>query len=110
VTSDAAGNAIQKVIDVAGGPNDAHVDPATCEPRGAGAASLCATWSDPDFDPGERAAYYARVVENPSCRAYTRACLQLEGDARIPACDDDSIARYAQERAWSSPIWFSDPE
>jgi len=110
VTSDAEGNAIQQVIDVAGGPNDARVDPDTCEPRGAGAASLCAAWSDPDFDPGQRAAYYARVVENPSCRAYTRACLNLEGDARIAACDDESIPRFAQERAWSSPIWFSDPE
>ena len=85
--------------------DDAEVDAATCEPRGAGAAALCATWSDPTFDPRESAAYYARVVENPSCRAYTRACLALQGAGRPAACDDPSIRRYAQERAWSSPIW-----
>jgi hypothetical protein len=107
VTSDEAGNAVQRIVDIAGGTNDAFVEEATCEPRGAGAASLCATWSDPDFDPNERAAYYARVVENPSCRAYRRACLKLEGGARPAACDDESIRRYAQERAWSSPIWYT---
>jgi len=107
VMSDEAGNAVQRVVDIAGGKNDAFVEAATCEPRGAGAAALCATWSDPEFDPNERAAYYARVVENPSCRSYTRACLNLEGAARPAACDDESIRRYAQERAWSSPIWYT---
>jgi len=107
VTSDEAGNAVQRIVDIAGGTNGAFVEEATCEPRGAGAASLCATWSDPDFDPNERAAYYARVIENPSCRASTRACLNLEGAARPAACDDESIRRYAQERAWSSSIWYT---
>jgi hypothetical protein len=106
VTSDEAGNAIQRVVDVAGSQNDAWVEAATCEPRGAGAASLCAQWSDPDFNPNERAAYYARVIENPSCRAYTRVCLNLTGDERPAACEDESIRRFAQERAWSSPIWY----
>ncbi|MCP4904003.1 MAG: DUF3604 domain-containing protein [bacterium] len=107
MTSDAAGHAVQRVIDVAGGATDAYVEAATCEPRGSGAASLCAIWSDPDFDPAERAAYYARIIENPSCRSYTRACLNLEGADRPAACDDESIRRYAQERAWSSPIWYA---
>jgi hypothetical protein len=107
VTSDAAGNAVQSIVDIAGGQNDAAVDAATCEPRGAGAASLCARWTDPDFDPKERAAYYVRTVENPSCRSYTRACLNLQGAARPAACDDESIRRFAQERAWSSPIWYT---
>ncbi len=107
VTSDADGNAIQHIVDIAGGNTDAFVEPATCEPRGAGAASLCATWTDPNFDPSAGAAYYARVIENPSCRSYTRACLNLEGPDRPRACDDESIRRYAQERAWSSPIWYT---
>jgi hypothetical protein len=106
VTTNSIGEAVQKVIDIAGGPNDADVDPLTCEPRGAGSASLCAAWSDPDFDPKERAVYYARVVENPSCRASNRACLNLEGENRPAACEDSERRRYAQERAWSSPIWY----
>ncbi len=107
VTSDDQGRAIQQVVDVAGSANDASVDPLTCTPRGPGAASLCARWVDPDFDPEERAAYYARVVENPSCRAYARACARLSGEARPAACDDPAIPRTAQERAWSSPIWYT---
>ncbi|MCA9504917.1 MAG: DUF3604 domain-containing protein [Myxococcales bacterium] len=110
VTSDAEGRAIQTVLDVAGGPNDATVDLSTCEPKGIGATSLCAVWSDPDFDPTERAAYYARVVENPSCRAFARVCNATKGDARPSACDDPAIPRIAQERAWSSPIWYGPPE
>ncbi len=107
VTSDDQGRAVQRVVDVAGGPNDADVDPLTCEPRGQGAGALCARWVDPEFDPDEHAAYYVRVIENPSCRAYTRACLNLAGEARPEACDDPAVPRVAQERAWSSPVWYA---
>ncbi|MGB0622126.1 MAG: DUF3604 domain-containing protein [Myxococcota bacterium] len=71
------------------------------------APALCARWTDPDFDPDERAAYYARVVETPSCRACVRACLNLSGQDRPSACDDADVPRTARERAWSSPIWFA---
>lgn len=107
VTSDDEGRAIQRVVDIAGSQGVASVDPRTCTPRGPGAAALCARWTDPDFDPDERAAYYARVVETPSCRAYARACLNLSGEDRPSACDDADVPRTARERAWSSPIWFS---
>ena len=107
ITTNAKGEAIQSVVDIAGGPNGADVDPLTCQPRGEGFASLCATWSDPDFDPGQRAAYYARVIENPSCRASNRACLNLAGADRPEACEVETRIRYAQERAWSSPIWYA---
>lgn len=107
VTSDAQGNAIQRVVDIAGGDNDARVEATTCEPVGAGAASLCAGWTDPNFDPNTPAAYYARVIENPSCRAAARVCGRLEANDRPQACDDPKLTRIAQERAWSSPIWFT---
>ena len=78
----------------------------TCEPVGAGADTLCAVWRDPDFDPTRRSFYYARVVENPSCRWNAWQCLELEGDERPASCDDPDVPRVIQERAWTSPIWY----
>jgi hypothetical protein len=96
-----------KVYDVAGTPeNGASVDPETCQPRGQGHRQLCAVWTDPDFDPSRRAVYYARTVENPSCRYNAWQCLSLEGDARPADCDDPAIPKVIQERAWTSPIWY----
>src|SRR5581483_2114041 len=57
---DAAGQTHEKVFDVAGDADDgATVDTATCAPSGAGFDSLCAVWTDPEFDRSERAFYYA---------------------------------------------------
>jgi hypothetical protein len=108
------GVAKERVIDVAGGPNDARVDPATCEPSGAGHASLCTVWSDPAFDPGAPAYYYARVLENPTCRWTQHLCVAAKVDCSQPgdvpegyrACCDEQAPRSIQERAWSSPIWY----
>jgi len=97
----------QAIYDVAGQrDNGADVDAATCSPRGPGADSLCATWTDPDFDPGRRALYYARVVENPSCRWNAWQCLELAPNERPPSCDDPEVPHVIQERAWTSPIWY----
>ncbi len=97
----------QEVHDVAGNAeNGADVDPLTCEPRGAGASSLCGVWQDPNFDANQDAVYYARIVENPSCRWSARLCLSLLEAERPDACTTDQLPRTIQERAWTSPIWY----
>ena len=57
-------------------------------------------WSDPDFDADESAFYYARVLENPTCRWSTWDALR----AGVPPRSD--LAATIQERAWSSPIQY----
>ncbi len=100
----------QRVSEVAGSAeNGAGVDLASCEPRGAGHDSLCQVWRDPDFDPARRAVYYARVVENPSCRQSTFACNALPPEGRPPGCSDARVPKTIQERAWTSPIWYTPP-
>ena len=105
---DAAGESQEHVYDVVGdAANGAAVDPDTCQRSGPGADSLCSVWTDPDFDPGQPAFYYARVVENPSCRWSGWACVGLPEAERPPGCSDGSIDRVIQERAWTSPIWYT---
>ncbi len=101
------GEAHQQVYDVATAPqSDASVDLTTCAPVGQGANTLCAVWSDPDFDPAQRAFYYVRVLENPSCRWSTWLCNRLQGEQRAQLCSDPRIPKTIQERAWTSPIWY----
>ena len=96
------------VGDVAGdAESTASVDLATCEPRGRGADALCSVWTDPDFDPARAAVYYGRIVENPSCRWTTWQCLQWPAAERPALCDDPRVPRTIQERAWTSPIWYT---
>jgi hypothetical protein len=104
------------VYDVAGEPdNRADVELDTCEPRGPGADALCADWTDPDFDPAERAVWYARVLENPTCRWTTRVCnaggVRCDDPASVgegfEACCDAKLPKTVQERSWTSPIWFT---
>ncbi len=100
----------QEVHDVAGGVDPAAtVDPATCAPQGPGASSLCAVWTDPGFDPERDAIYYARIVENPSCRWSARLCLTLPPAERPDGCTGDRLPKVIQERAWTSPIWYAAP-
>jgi len=109
------GASYERVFDVAGGENGASVDTATCERRGAGESQLCAVWRDPGFDPQQHAFYYARVLENPTCRWSQRLCVAAGVDCSDPAsvppgyapCCAEDHRRVVQERAWSSPIWYA---
>jgi len=87
-------------------PATSRVDVDTCTPRGAGANSLCTVWRDPDFDPTRRAVYYARVLENPTCRYNQWQCVAA-GDAAPPECSNPDLPKTIQERAWTSPIWYT---
>ena len=81
--------------------NGAGVNLATCEPdRLKGDVELRTLWTDPTFKPGQRAFYYVRVLENPSCRWSTWDALR-NGTPPNP-----TLAKTIMERAWSSPIWY----
>ena len=110
---DAGGQSQEKVFDVAGDANNgASVDQTTCTPTGPGADSLCTVWTDPEFDSAQRAFYYARVLENPTCRWSTLHCAAQGVDCSLPVpvgyeeCCNPAVPKTIQERAWSSPIWY----
>ncbi len=110
------GIAQERVYDVAGDPeNGASVDLATCAPRGTGFDDLCTVWTDPDSDADTPAFYYVRVLENPTCRWSTRVCNANRVDCGDPRsvtagfepCCDPTQAKTIQERAYTSPIWYT---
>ncbi len=115
------------------------IDPDSGDPLTPGYDQLCAVWEDPDFDPDERAFYYARVIEKPVFRYSTVWCrnrlgldpmnlrqcradlkdyqdsddllLNLRAIKGAACCNNQRTDTYVQpviqERAWTSPIWYT---
>ena len=66
-----------------------------------GASELATVWTDPDFDPEARALYYVRVIEIPTPRWIVYDKVRL--GAEIP----EGATLTGQERAYTSPIWYT---
>ncbi len=66
-----------------------------------GAAQLRGVWRDPSFDPKQPAVYYLRALEIPTPRWTT--LLAARHKLPLPTARSPVV----QERAWSSPIWYT---
>ena len=78
------------------------VNVAQCSYRNSiGATELVEVWTDSDFDAGQRAFYYVRVIEIPTprwvCYDVLRYGAELPSEAQM----------ITQERAYTSPIWYT---
>ena len=69
-----------------------------------GAAELGTLWTDRDFDPEQRAFYYARVLEIPTPRWTTHDAAAFG----IPP--PDNVPGSVQQRVYSSPVWYEPPK
>ena len=111
---DSQGNPQEQVFDVAcsdgGSPdpetyrcpdNNAKIDISNCAfSQDLGAAELKTFWSDPTFEVDQRAFYYVRALENPTCRWSTWDALRNNVEPR------SDMPKTIQERVWSSPIHY----
>ena len=111
---DAAGKTHEKVYDVAwsgGRKPDANgklppvgntVDVAAANwTNTIGTAELAAVWTDPDFDPAQKAFYYVRVLEIPTPPWYVYDAFRF--GTEIPK----NAPTTQQERAYTTPIWYT---
>ena len=69
-----------------------------------GSAELIGEWTDPSFDPKAYATYYARVLEIPTPRWSTYWAAKLN----LPP--NPNVAATVQQRAWTSPVWYTPVE
>ena len=113
---DADGKSYEKIYDVAWGDADrrkldnkgkltpvgdtVNVPEATWTDT-IGDPNLQTVWTDPDFDPAQASFYYVRVIEIPTPRwtAYDQKRFGIKMSAEVPM--------KHQERAWTSPIWYT---
>ena len=82
--------------------NNALVDISDCSiSSDRGANEIKTVWTDDSFDSSVKSFYYVRVLENPSCRWSTWDAVKNGTKPR------EDLQPTIQERAWSSPIWYS---
>lgn len=111
---DADGNTHEHVYDVAWSPGRTPDANGVLPPVGntvdvehanwlntIGASELATVWTDPDFDPTQRAFYYARVIEIPTPRWIVYDAFRFGVD--IP----EGAQTVGQERAYTSAIWYT---
>ena len=98
------GSSSEKVYDISlsddAGSNTVDVKNATYE-NSIGEAQFISFWSDPDFNSNEEAFYYLRVIEIPTPRWTTYDSVFFGNE--LP----EYIQKTHQERAYTSPIWYS---
>jgi len=131
-----AGSVETSVLTIAGAPDRPNPNADCTVDTTGGAETLCAVWTDPEFKPGEDSYYYARVLQQPTCRWNTDRCVEqgvscseldaadgtfpeATGNAGFEGCCDISgepgsfagTNRFdvIRERAWTSPIWYESP-
>ena len=128
---DASGQGHTKVFLVAGAANG-PAPAADCSVQKQGQPEqLCGLWTDPEFDASQKALYYGRVLENPSCRWSTWLCLHNHVDCSTLDPTTGTFAGASagyegccviaeqggvysgknrfdaiEERAWTSPVWY----
>ncbi len=66
-----------------------------------GAPELVGEWTDPSFDSKSSVTYYARVLEIPTPRWSTY------WSAKLNLPPNPGVAATVQQRAWTSPIWYT---
>ena len=82
--------------------NGALVDISDCSiSSDRGTNEIKTVWTDESFDSAVKSFYYVRVLENPSCRWSTWDAVKNGTKPR------EDLKQTIQERAWSSPIWYS---
>ena len=83
-------------------PTDAKVDLKTgAFDATKGNTEFMLTWTDPDFNANYKSFYYARVLQLPTAR--WNLWDEIKEGVKYP----DNVAKTLQERAWSSPIWYT---
>ena len=80
--------------------NSVNINDATWD-NSIGSTELKSVWTDPDFDPTEEAFYYVRVLEIPTPRWTLFDKIQFGAEL------SDEIPLFSEERAYTSPIWYS---